>query len=555
MAWAIGLCTGVVHGQLTTDNTLTPEELVNTVLVGQGVSVSNVLFNGVPANTITDQVASFLGSGSNIGLGSGIVMSTGKAEVVGGSNNSYTLGMTGFTVAPANPSNMADPDLASVMGTTMQRCVAVIEFDFVPTGDSLLFRFAFGSEEYPEYVCTQFNDGFGFFLSGPGIAGPFSNNAVNLARVPGTEVPVAINTVNPGVPGVFGGNGGTCAAADPNWQANTVYYVNNQPGTTVELDGFTVPITARAAVRCGQTYHIKMAIAHANDNLLDSAVLIEGGSFSSASVLSATVELPAGFSSITEGCLPAMVHVARPDTTQDAVIQLNYSGPGIMPSDLDTMPAQVTIPAGQPGISFPIVAMEDGLAEGTEQLTITATWTSACGQFVTDTVTMTLTEYQPLTITADDLYLACDEEQVQALATVQGGLGEVLVDWGPHGVGETVWLPGMENGTYTVTATDQCPKTVAATMTVDAGCELYIPNVISPNGDGSNDMWIISRRSPSGHTVKVFNRWGNEVYSSANYANNWRAQGLPDGTYFYVVTEGDTGKAYKGHLTVLGNGR
>src|SRR5690606_8128440 len=140
----------MAHGQITTQNTLTPEQLVNTVLTGQGVSVTNVLFNGVPANTVSDQVAYFDGTNSNIGLANGIVLATGKAELVEGPNN-----YSGLTVPPANPRNTPDPDLAYFVG--LQHCVAVLEFDFVPVGDSLNFRFVFGSEEYPEYVCSQFN--------------------------------------------------------------------------------------------------------------------------------------------------------------------------------------------------------------------------------------------------------------------------------------------------------------------------------------------------------------------------------------------------------------
>jgi len=187
---------GATRAQLAVQNNLTPNELVNSILVGQGVTVSNVTFNGQPANTIHDQIGSFAGT-SNLGLANGVVLATGQVpEVVGPNMN------TSLTVPPAFPVNTPDPDLAFI--ETMQHCVAVLEFDFIPTGDSISFRFVFGSEEYPEYVCSQFNDVFGFFLSGPGINGPFTNNAVNLGVLPGTQVPVAINTVNSGTPGVLG---------------------------------------------------------------------------------------------------------------------------------------------------------------------------------------------------------------------------------------------------------------------------------------------------------------------------------------------------------------
>ncbi|MBS1939856.1 MAG: gliding motility-associated C-terminal domain-containing protein, partial [Bacteroidetes bacterium] len=90
---------------------------------------------------------------------------------------------------------------------------------------------------------------------------------------------------------------------------------------------------------------------------------------------------------------------------------------------------------------------------------------------------------------------------------------------------------------------------------VHSGCTVWVPNVITPNNDGVNDAWVISGLARSGSSVRVFNRWGNLVYSSANYANNWKAKDLPDGTYFYEVIDGRSGKQLTGHLTVLRNGR
>jgi len=123
----------------------------------------------------------------------------------------------------------------------------------------------FGSEEYLEWVGGGFNDVFGFFISGPGITGTFSGGSANIALVPSTTIPISIDTVNN--------------------VSNSAYYVNNGTGATplvngtIQYDGFTTVIHALANVQCGQTYHIKLAIANVGDNSYDSAVFLEANSF------------------------------------------------------------------------------------------------------------------------------------------------------------------------------------------------------------------------------------------------------------------------------------
>ena len=77
--------------------------------------------------------------------------------------------------------------------------------------------------------------------------------------------------------------------------------------------------------------------------------------------------------------------------------------------------------------------------------------------------------------------------------------------------------------------------------------EVTIPGGFSPNNDGIDDIWIIKRPYGTTISVKVFNRWGNEVYSNANYQNDWRGKGVnnfigedvPEGTYYYIVEATD----------------
>jgi hypothetical protein len=252
-----------IQAQLIVNSNNTPAELVQNVLLGNNVYISNVKFNGslINGTMLKDQVTSFSnGETTNIGLNQGLLLSTGKGQVAIGPNN---LGSATQSSSIINP---GDTDLALITTGTIYN-KASLEFDFVAQGDTISFNFVFGSEEYLEFVNSSFNDVFGFFISGPGISGPFEGNATNIALIPNTTIPISIDTVNSNV--------------------NPAFYVNNGTGATpllnntIQFDGFTTVLPATAAIQCGETYHIKLAIANVGDNAYDSAVFLQSGSFSS----------------------------------------------------------------------------------------------------------------------------------------------------------------------------------------------------------------------------------------------------------------------------------
>lgn len=83
---------------------------------------------------------------------------------------------------------------------------------------------------------------------------------------------------------------------------------------------------------------------------------------------------------------------------------------------------------------------------------------------------------------------------------------------------------------------------------------IFVPNIITPNNDGKNDVFEVKGIAGfPGSRLMIFNRWGNQVYKSENYANTWDANGLADGTYYYLL-ELNTGEpkrtVYKGWLYI-----
>ncbi len=247
---------------------------------------ANVLLTNAFSQTIDPQQAGvFSDSTASIGLDSGLVMSTGIIYGVMGPNNipNMTFG-GGFAAFDPDIMLMSLPNISGVFDP------CIIQLDLVPEGDTLEVRYVFGSEEYDEYVCSDKDDRMGLFLSGPGLAGPFSNAAINMATLPASGLPVSVNTLNRGTNGPEG-NSGLCALNN-GWLADTIYYINNDFGLGTQLDGYSVVLTARAVVVPGMSYHLKIAIADATDGNFDSAVFFPEGAIRCTDL--STAVAPAG---------------------------------------------------------------------------------------------------------------------------------------------------------------------------------------------------------------------------------------------------------------------
>lgn len=257
------------HAQFSIDTTMTVNDLVEELFSsGILVEVSNVTFNGVPGDQLNPQILKFSnGESEGIEIDQGLAMQSGYAEVV------FTDSFGGWLTTP-----VSDSDIAQMVGTNVNDC-AVLEFDVLVNADQLAFSYMFGSTEYQAFTCSVFNDGFGLFLSGPDISGEFSNNAINIATIPNSDVNVAINTVNSGAP-TGGGQASTCEAANPNWIEDSQYFVNNEneQNSSIGFNGYTVSFEALYDVVNGETYHLKFAVCDAMDSALDSGVLFEAGS-------------------------------------------------------------------------------------------------------------------------------------------------------------------------------------------------------------------------------------------------------------------------------------
>ena len=134
----------------------------------------------------------------------------------------------------------------------------------------------------------------------------------------------------------------------------------------------------------------------------------------------------------------------------------------------------------------------------------------------------------------------CKQGNGTITPTVTGGTLPYVYHWSDNSAG--ISLDNLHAGTYTVTVSDHndCTQTLSAQVT-DNDCIINVHEAITPNGDGINDTWIIEGiDNYSSNTVQVFDKWGDIVFQTENYNNDWSGKGkggnlVPDGTYYYVV--------------------
>lgn len=275
------------QSNLFIDDSYTVEEMVMDFFSNPNITVSNVTYSGTP-----EAVAFFDAGGTNLGVDAGIVFTSGYTSTIPDSANA-SESTTGYNGTGGD----VDLDLISSMnGGSTSNDAAIIEFDFsVAESGTLNFDYVFGSEEYPEFVCTNFNDAFAFFVSGPGLNGPFSNNAENITTVPGTNYEVSINNINNGqFNNGFPMDTLFCAPDSTLSQ----YYIHNLGDEHIMYDGLTIEFPASFSAVGGETYHAKLVIADRGDSSFDSGIFL---SFSSLGPPGMLLEPPTSFDVSIDG--------------------------------------------------------------------------------------------------------------------------------------------------------------------------------------------------------------------------------------------------------------
>lgn len=363
----LGLC------QISITDSATVENMV-LQLQGDGVIIENVTsYFPLNSDTLQSPIASFEDQGNTLGMEKGLLITNGAAKNALGPNDRTDKDQINYY------DEFFDPELEQYLDEWQTlHDLTIIEFDITVYAELLSFNYVFASEEYPEFL--DFNDVFGFFISGPGI-----NGVENLALIPGTNTPVSVSNINPNI--------------------NPQYYISNGMGVTpfndpyLQYDGYTTTLRAERLVTPCETYHIKLAIADVNDSNLDSGVFLEEGSFSTKKLPHFTLKYEhERFPFIIEGCNDLLITVNRDERDlEDSVaydLQVSGTSEG---EDISPIPFAIEFSEFQQFSSFNITAFLDSIDDPYETLILTLL--SNCDKFpVFDQIEIPIRENFDMTV-------------------------------------------------------------------------------------------------------------------------------------------------------------
>ncbi|MCB0514583.1 MAG: choice-of-anchor L domain-containing protein [Chitinophagales bacterium] len=405
---------------------------------GNCLSVSNITGCGA---TGTFSNGGSIGLGDNNGVG--IILATGSVTNAIGPNTFQTT------------SGMTDCDVSSLLPDDNTKEGSYLQFDFMPVEGFIQFNYLFASEEYGgDYDCYPYNDVVGIFLSGPNPAGGMYNNQ-NLAVIGG--LPVTINN--------FNDQG--CGDPGP--------YTNNVGGTVMQYDGW-VTGSVYAEVDTCETYNLTIVIADVGDSLFDSAVFLEGKSFSTgtAAPIIATVNGEA-LDQVYEGCQGIEFTFCKDlnvnGIEDELTLNLTVSGTATQGLDYGGLPSQITIFSGAECVTFYTPIFDDGIDDPGEFIEVGTTSSTCPCNTIPKPIKIEIIENN-LEISVNDVEICPNGVPQLLTAQISGGIPDYIVTWYLNGVPTPPVVFAGNTGTvynYLVQVQDACGNTASAPVVVTVG--------------------------------------------------------------------------------------
>lgn len=275
---------------------------------------------------------------------------------------------------------------------------------------------------------------------------------------------------------------------------------------------------------------------------------------------SATYTVTITAASTCDTVIDIFVPAINPPVVDSVVVKDSYCG------NEDGV-ASVQVSSGTPPYVFAwshdtslVTNTATGLVEGT--YTVTVTDDNGCD--TTLNVDIVEIEAPELSVTPNVPQTIYSGQGVDIEVSLVGPIDSVYYEW--------LDFPGLDcydctnpiatpdrSTTYQVRVTDDftgCTDTAYVTIVVRDETNIFIPNAITPNGDGSNDTWVIRELATfPDNEVIVLNRWGDVVFSASPYQNDFdgtrNGTPLPAGTYYYIIKLDNISESVTGPITII----
>ncbi|MDT8416852.1 MAG: gliding motility-associated C-terminal domain-containing protein, partial [Lutibacter sp.] len=368
-------------------------------------------------------------------------------------------------------------------------------------------------------------------------------------------------------------NGATAASIDVTTPGNYSVTVTGANGCSATAAAVTVTgdasqpsvvVSGNSVLTCASTSATLVATATVQGT---ASYLWNTGATTATISVNAPGEYSVTITDSSNGCSVTESVTVAQNTTPPAV---SISGPTELTCNVTSITLNASASTVQGTASY---LWNNGATTASIAVSQTGEYTvvvTDSGNGCSNAKTITVTEnYVPSQIEGGSIALCIEDASLNLTSLLPSGFvaGGIWVDnMNSGGLTETSFDPStvnLEDYEFTYTEPGDCGRIITVFVNVNDDCVVLtcttpedISKVVTPNGDGVNDVFSVGVVSGAGtckYIVKIFNRWGKIVYQSDNYLNNWNGKHdgsgvsigsnleLPTGTYYYIVNIIDTG--------------
>ncbi len=358
---------------------------------------------------------------------------------------------------------LKDKELEDITGGDVNS-PGILEFDFTTTDDSIAFNYVFASQEYPDFVNTQFNDAFAFI-----ITDLTTGDKENIAKVPFTNTFVSINNINQNKNSDY---------FIPNYQKTDKTKPIYKDCNMLKVGGFTTTLTAKCKVVPCRKYHLKMAVGNVSDFSLQSLVFLEAGSFKSNGISSKTKYSRPNAHGIANGCSNGEIVINVKDSDSPTKVKIEHLGSAKNGIDYKELPEEIVIPAHKDSVVLELIPLHD-IEEDSLEIVMAIATENSCSSVQGDTIRTYIYKAGEISITPNKAECCATELSVEHTGTIRS------IKWEPADLLE-------KNDDFTVYPLN-CPQTPQV-FTITAknifGCQIVEESLTLIPCDKSIEMTV-----------------------------------------------------------------